>query len=356
MKRMNNVIYKIIYIVPFAFLFCYNIVFSQMPNISKKEFYFMKGSIGGSAITMYLYIRGNRITGRYYYDSIKQFIDINGNIDGDTFYINEFVNNNKIATLNGNVSENMFFSGDWVSSDRNNKYNFNFSKHSSSFISKATIITSSLNIDLENSGKFESSRDAVVIENLKNSKILDKISIDVDGVKSLNEDGIAAILNNEIIADYNNWKDNLSSETDFNVKREIRVSYLDNKIISFSINNYSYIGGEHGANSSIAYIYLIETGNRIGTKLSELISNPKDMDLINLMRNKLLMNYSERDFFDFNNIELSDTFDITPTGIKFIYPMYKISDYSKGIIEIEFTFSELKPFVKNNSPFYYLFE
>lgn len=356
MKRMNNVIYKIIYIVPFAFLFCYNVVFSQTPNISKKEFYFMKGSIGGSAITMYLYIRGGRISGKYYYDSIKQFIDIDGNINGDTFYINEFVNSNKIATLNGNVSENMFFSGNWVSSDRNNKYNFNFSKHTSSFISKATIITSSLNIDLENGGKFESSRDAVVIENLTKSKTLDKISIDVDGVKSLNEDGIATILNNEIIADYNNWKDNLSSETDFDVKRDIRISYLDNKIISFSINSYSYIGGEHGANTSVAYIYLIETGNRIGTKLSELIPNPKDMDLISLMRNKLLMLYSERDFFDFNNIELSDTFDITPTGIKFIYPMYKIADYSKGIIEIELTFSELKPFVKTNSPFYYLFE
>ena len=80
------------------------------------------------------------------------------------------------------------------------------------------------------------------------------------------------------------------------------------------------------------------------------------MDLINLIRNKLLINYSEKDFFDFNAIELSDTFDITPTGIKFIYPIYKIAGYSLGIIEIEFTFSELKPFIKSNSPFFYLFE
>ena len=352
MRRINT----IIYIIPFAFLFCYNIVFSQTPTISKKEFYFMKGNIGGSAITMYLYIRGSRITGKYYYDSIKQFIDINGNINGDTFYINEFVNNNKIASLNGNVSENMFFSGNWVSSDRNNRFNFNFSIYDSSFINKATIITSYLNINLEGSGKFESSRDAVVIENQKKSKVLDKISIDVDGVKSLDENGIASILNGEIITDYNNWRNNLSEETDITVKREIKVSYLDDKIISFSIDNYSYAGGVHGIDTSVAYIYSIETGNRIGTRLSDLISNSKDMDLVNLMKNKLLMNYSERDFFDFNNIELSDTFDITPTGIKFIYPVYKIADYSKGIIEIEFTFSELKPFIKSNSPFFYLFE
>ena len=352
MRRMNT----IIYIIPFVFVFCYNIAFSQTPNVSKKEFYFMKGSIGGSAITMYLYIKGNKITGKYYYDSIKQFIDINGNINGDTFYINEFVNNNKIASLNGNITENMIFSGDWISSDRNNKFNFNFSRYNSSFISKATIINSALKIDLENSGKFESSRDAVVIENQRKSKILDKISIDVDGVKSLDENGIADILSKEIIDDYNNWKDNLSSETDLNVKREIKISYLDNNIISFLINNYSYVGGVHGIDTSVAYIYSINTGNRIGTKLSELISNPSDMDLINLMRNKLLIGYSEKDFFDFNAIELSDTFDITPTGIKFIYPTYKIAGYSLGIIEIEFTFSELKPFVKSSSPFFYLFE
>ena len=173
MRRINT----IIYIIPFAFLFCYNIVFSQTPTISKKEFYFMKGNIGGSAITMYLYIKGNRITGKYYYDSIKQFIDINGNINGDTFYINEFVNNNKIASLNGKVTENMFFSGDWISSDLNNKHYFNFSRYSSSSISKATIINSSLKIDLEGSGKFDSSRDAVVIENQIKSKVLDKISV-----------------------------------------------------------------------------------------------------------------------------------------------------------------------------------
>lgn len=352
MRRINT----IIYIIPFAFLFCYNIVFSQTPTISKKEFYFMKGNIGGSAITMYLYIKGNRITGKYYYDSIKQFIDINGNINGDTFYINEFVNNNKIASLNGKVTENMFFSGDWISSDLNNKHYFNFSRYSSSSISKATIINSSLKIDLEGSGKFDSSRDAVVIENQIKSKVLDKISVDVDGVKSLDENGIADILSKEIIADYNNWKNNLSLETDINVKREIKISYLDDKIISFAINNYSFVGGVHGIDTSVAYIYSISTGNRIGVKLSELISNPSDMDLINLIRNKLLINYSEKDFFDFNAIELSDTFDITPTGIRFIYPVYKIAGYSLGIIEIEFTFSELKPFIKSNSPFFYLFE
>ena len=250
----------------------------------------------------------------------------------------------------------MFFSGDWISSDFNNKHYFNFSRYSSSSISKATIINSSLKINLEGSGKFDSSRDAVVIENQIKSKVLDKISVDVDGVKSLDENGIADILSKEIIADYNNWKNNLSLETDINVKREIKISYLDDKIISFAINNYSFVGGVHGIDTSVAYIYSISTGNRIGVKLSELISNPSDMDLINLIRNKLLINYSEKDFFDFNAIELSDTFDITPTGIKFIYPVYKIAGYSLGIIEIEFTFSELKPFIKSSSPFFYLFE
>ena len=74
------------------------------------------------------------------------------------------------------------------------------------------------------------------------------------------------------------------------------------------------------------------------------------------MQSKLLRNFTERDFFFFFSIELSDVFDITPSGIKFIWPLYKISGYAQGIIEIDFTYLELKPFVKRDSKFWYLFD
>ena len=60
---------KVIYI----FLLFSSLVFSQNAEISKKDFYFLKGNIGTTPISMYLYIDdNNNLTGKYYYDTIKQ--------------------------------------------------------------------------------------------------------------------------------------------------------------------------------------------------------------------------------------------------------------------------------------------
>lgn len=166
---------------------------------------------------------------------------------------------------------------------------------------------------------------------------------------------IEFLLNNSIIEEYNLWKSSSYKEDDFYIFKEIDVSYLDNNIISFSIYNHSYTGGMHGIYNVVPSIYLIATGEKIGNNLSELVENKNDRELINLMRKKLLRNYTDKDFFDFYSIELSDIYDITPSGVKFIWPLYKIADYAQGVIEIDFTYLELKPFVKKDSKFWYLF-
>ena len=126
-------------------------------------------------------------------------------------------------------------------------------------------------------------------------------------------------------------------------------------MISFTIYSYSYTGGIHGIYNAVPAMYLISTGERVGLSLSELVKNKNDRELINLMRTKLLRNFTEKDFFDFYSIELSEVYDVTPSGISFIWPLYKIADYAHGIIEIEFTYLELKPFIKEDSKFWYLF-
>ena len=341
---------KVIYI----FLLFSSLVFSQNAEISKKDFYFLKGNIGTTPISMYLYIDdNNNLTGKYYYDTIKQVISLKGGINGNTFHLDESINDRIIGSLDGEVSSEMVFTGNWVSADKNNTFSFSFSLDNNYPINKIKIINAKLNIKDDN-GSFESSRDAVIIENNKNAKAINRISLDIDETKSINEENIMETLNNLISSQYNTWKETINDK--FNMQRNVEVSYIDENIISFSLYNYSYAGGTHGIYNIQPNIYLISTGKRIGLSISELIDDVADIDLINLMRMKLTQNMAESDFFDFDSITLSDTFDITPTGIKFIWPAYKISDYAHGIIEIEFRYSELKPFVKEDSVFMYLFE
>ena len=349
---LNRLFIKIILI----FIFFTGILFSQTPEILKRNFFFCEGSIGEIKVYVYIYLDDKNITGKYYYDTIKQFINLEGTVSGNTFNIKETVNNRITGYFSGTISDNSVFSGEWSSYDGNNKYDFNFSKKSSYPINSIDIITSVLKADEEGNRYFESVKDAIIIKNDKNSNPIDKISLDVDGIKSLNENRIHFLLNSAIMDEYGSWKEELNDNMDFYIKREIEVSFLDDKIISFSIYNYSYTGGMHGIYNSIPSIYLISTGERVGRNISELIENKNDRDLINLMRSKLLRNFNEKDFFDFYSIELSDTFDITPTGIKFIWPVYKIAGYAQGIIEADFTYLELKPFIKKDSVFWYLFE
>ncbi|WP_157151534.1 PdaC/SigV domain-containing protein [Brachyspira sp. SAP_772] len=342
---------KVVYI----FLLFSSLLFCQNIDISKKDFYFLKGNIGSTPISMYLYIDNNNLSGKYYYDTIKQIIDIKGSINGNTFRLNESINDRVIGSLEGEISDDMIFTGNWISADKNNTFNFSFSLDNNYPINKIRIINAKLDIKDDN-GSFESSRDAVVIENDKNIKAINRISLDIDDTKSIDEEKVIDTLNNLISSQYNTWKETIEENDKFNMQRSIEVSFIDENIISFSIYNYSYAGGVHGIYNVQPNIYLISTGKRIGLSVSELIDDVADIDLINLMRSKLTKTMSESDFFDFESITLSDTFDITPTGIKFIWPAYKISDYAHGIIEIEFRYSELKPFVKQDSVFMYLFE
>ncbi|WP_181292167.1 hypothetical protein [Brachyspira hampsonii] len=348
-------IFKLFYILLFVF-YSNIILFSQQPEISLVKFYICDGNIGNSKISMYLnIIDGTNVLGQYYYKNINQFIDIEGHINKNKLYIEEKVNNRVTGYFNGIVSNDLFFSGEWTSQDGENKYDFSFYMNKSYPINTLDIINLDLEVTLDDGRKFESSKDAVIIKNEKNLNNLDRISLDVDGVKSLNTNRIAFILNNSIIDEYNVWKKSEENNEDFQLIKEINVSYLDENIISFTIYNYSYAGGIHGIYNAVPAIYLISTGERIGLNLSELIENKNDRELVNLMRSKLLRNFTEKDFFDFYSIELSDIYDVTPSGIRFIWPLYKIADYAHGIIEIEFTYLELKPFIKKDSKFWYLF-
>ncbi len=340
-------------------LIIYSIILkANEPINNEKNFFLMKGNIGNIPITIYLYIDNNdkKISGKYYYNNIKQFINISGKLNDDnSFYIDEYINNNfNTGRFEGNIS-NFIFSGMWFSPSRENRFEFSFAISQDNTINKMRIISSTLTLKSDERANFTATKEALIIDNNKNIKEINKISMNINQLQSIEYSDISKKLKDSILESYNIWQEAQSQSRNFEVENNIKVSYIDNNIISFNIYDYAYTGGLHGIYTSIPYIYSIKTGDRIGRKISDLIENPYDLDLISLMRTKLLRSFSDNDFFDFYSIELSDIYDITPTGIKFIWPVYKIAGYSTGIIEIEFSFYELKPFIKKNSDFEYLF-
>lgn len=317
------------------------------------------GNIGESQITMYINIEDSaygKITGKYYYNNIKQFIPLNGTIKDNIAEIKEGNDTNYTGTFSGTVLKDGSFKGEWYSIDKNKRYNFNLTKPITYSINSASIIQSEIKLERKNGAKFSCTKSSIFINNPKDLSSIDKITANFNGIRKVSEKRVISSLNDKVQAEYNQWNENKDLQVNYDILSDVSVSYLDEKIISISSFDYSYTGGAHGIYGVFPKIYSIETGRDIGKSASDLVYNIKDRTLVEIMKKKLLENLKEGDYFKFNDIELSNTFDITPNGVKFIWQIYDIAPYSVGMIEINFTFNELKPFIDPNSPFAYLFK
>ena len=128
--------------------------------------------------------------------------------------------------------------------------------------------------------------------------------------------------------------------------RYANIVYLDENIIVF---NDTWENGSSYDNSSS--VYSINTGKEIGIK--DFISNLNDRNLLALLRKK---------GSDYNSLSSFRNFMVTPHGITFYSDFLSIHVYSNEEydmnsedIYINFTFEELKPFIKRGSPLDYLF-
>ena len=123
-----------------------------------------------------------------------------------------------------------------------------------------------------------------------------------------------------------------------------QIVYLDENIIVF---------GDHWGDG-ISYnnssdVYSINTGKKI--EIKDFISNLNDRNLLALLRKK---------GSDYNSLSSFHNFYVTPHGITFYsdYLSYdKNMEYEtrEESIYINFTFEELKPYIKRGSPLDYLF-
>ena len=274
----------------------YEISYSQ--EVKTGNFYFLVGTEGNERAIMYLHILGSNAYGSYYTES--QSIDggFDGSFDGRNLKLSYRDENDRERTITGSLSSDIVFSG----------------KHNSK----------NVNLSLANAP-------------VNSARIYDKEFI--FNVRALNNLGYFDMLN--------------------------EIVYLDENII---VINSQWVGS--GGNGSFSEIYLINTGKQI--EIKDFISNLNDRNLLALLRKKVLeyasnndldeydyyyYNYNDETYysFDYDYDEYRHNYDfyITPKGITF----YQDEDHRDGghYIYINFTFEELKPFIKRGSPLDYLF-
>lgn len=148
-------------------------------------------------------------------------------------------------------------------------------------------------------------------------------------------------------SEYANAKDSFN----FDGISAFNVAYIDEKVIVFSNYNYIYSGGAHGIYSDEAVAFSVEGGARIANEPKILLKDENDAKLRAMIKERLVAEYENS--VD-ENAPLSK-FKITPNGVEFYWGVYEIAAYAVGIVSIHFDFAELAPFVREDSPYYYLF-
>lgn len=128
--------------------------------------------------------------------------------------------------------------------------------------------------------------------------------------------------------------------------------YIDDKILSFKDFRYEYID-IYEKNKTYSRIFSLETGEELSSKTKDLIKNINDNKLLEITYRKL-KNAAETGLLsrsDYKYIPLPEEFFISKDGIEFIWyhDNYRME-------KVNFRFSELKPYVKEDSKLYYLFD
>ena len=304
---MKNLIMFFVLVMVMVFS-SYEVSYSQETG----NFYFLVGTEGNERAIMYLHIEGERAYGSYYTESQSIIVGkgeegafgFNGSFDGKNLKLSYHDDNDRERTITGSLSSDIVFRG----------------KHNSK----------NINLSLANTPV----NSARIIENKEDYFSGKKFTFN------------KRILNN---LDY--------------YGRIEEIAYLDENIITFR----HFSAGSKWV-TTWSSTYSINTGKIIG--IEDFISNLNDRNLLALLRKKVGDNDNDEIYYSLDNY----SFYITPIGVIFSIIDYRFSpdeiydvyDEEGNLIEmdssdagyyitIEFTFEELKPFIKKNSPLDYLF-
>ncbi|MGB4413571.1 MAG: RsiV family protein [Paludibacter sp.] len=137
----------------------------------------------------------------------------------------------------------------------------------------------------------------------------------------------------------------------------------DEKIYSYGINRYVFMGGAHGLSNVNYFNFDLRTGKKItekelfkddyATKLSELIKVRIVEQSVEDQESDTILNLEDTDFW-VDAIKPNENFYITDESINYVFNPYEIAPYYMGQTEVVIPFYRLKDILKPNSIISYL--
>lgn len=322
----------------FIIFFCLVIIlFIQNTRLYSQEesggFYFLKSTDNDKQSIMYLHIIGNEVYGSYhipntsfdFYGNIK-----NGNIEANLY---EQFSSNAGGNINAKFDDNKITLKGKYNSDKISLYSPNISLNTIPILSYYSSINKALGIELE--FKYIAASDEKLRENQKTINEAINFYSSIHSYRYINE--YEATINRYVE----------------------QVDYLDNKIMCISYyGTYIFdrhLSGEYWEEHSVGYkVYYKNTLKEV--EVSDFIVNSTAfIRAFNEKANEFNRNANDEltyfppieSLYDLNYIIFTFT-----SNRKLIF---LVNNESYVFSQIEFTFDELKPFIKDGSPLEYLF-
>lgn len=131
----------------------------------------------------------------------------------------------------------------------------------------------------------------------------------------------------------------------FEAQTIYKVHLLNRRILSLTIDMYSYTGGAHGNTVRAAFNYNLKTGRQLGYQdIFKKCANYKEIIVEHIVREieKNPDNYFENAIETVKGFTDEQPFYITDKGIVVYYGLYEIAPYASGIQEFFIPFSAFK--------------
>lgn len=196
------------------------------------------------------------------------------------------------------------------------------------------------------------------LNNDSKSANIDKINLDINkdfgitDVSTFNDPTklltAQSLISNKMTPIYDEWvKSDYISHIE-NYSSQFGIDYLSEKVVSINQLVYEYTGGAHGNYATVNSVYSLENGNKL--KIEDLITDLKNPDLINVIKDKLIKieGRDANSYFGLDEISLeNNNFYLTSKGLVFTWGIYEIGPYAIGETRVLIPTEEIKPYLKD---------
>ncbi|MEI0699607.1 RsiV family protein [Brachyspira intermedia] len=196
------------------------------------------------------------------------------------------------------------------------------------------------------------------LKNDSKSESIDKINLDINkdfgitDASTFNDPAklltAQSLISNKMAPIYDEWVQSDYISHIENYSSQFGIDYLSDKVVSINKMVYEYTGGAHGNYATINSVYSLETGNKL--KIEDLITDLKNPDLINVIKDKLVKieGRDANSYFGLDELSLeNNNFYLTSKGLVFTWGIYEIGPYAIGETRVLIPTEEIKPYLKD---------